>query len=198
LAFSHQQEDMMSKSNLSRRTLVSSAVALPALAVPAVALPAATPSSTPQTQTELLVLGEQLKPLLAEIHRLTPKHRKLYREADAVAGDPPRSLDEIQERNARFGAMAKKNGHYELCDQLNPINDEAWRIAKRILKIESTDRIGDGIRAAAALVLDEPSYMDREAGTVLWQMAARAGFSVPADQTKKLRRIAKLRSAPVA
>jgi hypothetical protein len=185
-------------SNLSRRALLSSAVALPALAVPAVALPVPTPSSTPQPQTELLALGEQLKPLLAEIHRLTPKHRKLYREADATAGDPPRSLDEIQERNARFSAMATKNGYYKLCDQLNPIDGEAWRIAKRILMIESTDRIGDGIRAAAALVLDEPSYMDREAGTVLWQTAARAGFSVPADQAKKLRRIGKLRSAPVA
>jgi hypothetical protein len=69
----------------------------------------------------------------------------------------------------------------KLSRRFGAIDSKARKLAKRILKTESIDRMGDGIHAAAALVLDEPSYMDREAGTVLRQLAELAGFSVSAN-----------------
>lgn len=78
--------------------------------------------------------------------------------------------------------MAKKSGYSKLMDQLNRAQVKASRIAKRILKIEATDRTGDSIRAAAVLVLEEPSYMEYEAGDLLRKFASRAGFSIPANE----------------
>jgi hypothetical protein len=179
----------------SRRTLVTSAAALPALAVPALAamaspIPAPVPITpdVPQLDDELLFkLGEQLKPLLVELQRVRVPCHAAYEQAFEAAGFdkfPPGTRTEKQQAacRARFKAAAKKNGYSKLMDQLDRVHPKAFRIAKRILKIEPTDRIGDGIHAAAALVLDEPSYMEYAAGTVLRQMAARAGFSIAADR----------------
>ena len=68
---------------------------------------------------------------------------------------------------------------------MNALYNKQNKFARAILKIEPTTRIGDGIHAAAAFVLDEE--LEYEAGTLLWEMAARAGFPVTSrcgNQTK--------------
>ena len=61
--------------------------------------------------------------------------------------------------------------------------DELWgpieEIARAILSIPSTDRICDGIRAAASLVLNEDCENAYEMAEVLREMAQRAGFTLP-------------------
>ena len=71
-------------SNLSRRSLITSAAALPALAVPAVAIAATEP--LPATNPELLALGERLKVLMPLYEALKLKSRRLRDEA--LAGLP--------------------------------------------------------------------------------------------------------------
>jgi len=162
-------------SNLSRRSLVASTAVLPALSLPVIA----------GSQDELRALGEKLKPILAEYHKLMPLHHETYEQAMEAAGYHKLSCDctwdEREACHARWEVAATKNGYLKLCDQTNPLDAEARDIAERILEIDSTDRGGDGIRAAAALVLAERDYMENEAGDLLRQMASSAGFSFPSD-----------------
>jgi hypothetical protein len=63
-----------------------------------------------------------------------------------------------------------------------------FKIARAILKIPSNSRVGDGIRAAAAMV-DHHDIPCQES-PMLWEMAARAGFDLPASIAKDLKRMA--------
>jgi hypothetical protein len=165
-------------SKLSRRSLVSSVIALPALAVPAVA--SASMPTADTSQPELLALGEQLKPLFAEWQRLDPLVSAAYQQAMEDAGfykfpSGTRTRQQQAACEAGWKVAAKQSGYSKLYRQLNPICSKADQLAKRILEIEATDRVGDGIHAAAALFLNEP---DGWSGEVLRRMATKAGFSV--------------------
>ena len=92
--------------------------------------------------------------------------------------------------------MSKRTGYGRLMDRLNVLDGKQRRLARAILKIESTSRIGDGIHAAAAIILDEE--LEYEGGNLLWEMVARAGFAVPPDRATKLKRFAAARSRLVA
>ena len=67
---------------------------------------------------------------------------------------------------------------------------EIHRLAKAILKLPSDSRIGDGVRAAAALAINDDIENAYETKEVLWEMAARAGFTPPASIAKRLKRMA--------
>jgi hypothetical protein len=49
-------------------------------------------------------------------------------------------------------------------------------LPRAILRIPSTDRIGDGIRAAASLALNGDCENAYHMADILWEMAVRAGF----------------------
>ena len=59
----------------------------------------------------------------------------------------------------------------------NAASVEQDAVARAILRIPSTDRIGDGIRAAASLALDDDRENAYDMAEILWEMAARAGFT---------------------
>jgi hypothetical protein len=162
-------------STLSRRSLVTSAAALPALAVPAVAVAATEP--LPETNPELLALGERLKVVMPLYESLKLKSRRLNGEAQSGFSDGWGLKDKYwrlyQKRRA-------KNGGDRAYAEWNPVSEEQNEVALAILKIPSTDRIGDGIRAAAALALDDDDHENAfTMEDVLWEMAGRAGFSRP-------------------
>ena len=54
-------------------------------------------------------------------------------------------------------------------------------LAQAILDIPSTDSIGAGIRAAAALALDDDCENAFSMEDLLWELAARAGFTRPEE-----------------
>jgi hypothetical protein len=56
------------------------------------------------------------------------------------------------------------------------------------MRLPSRSRIGDGVRAAAAISLNDDIENAHEAAEMLWEMATRAGFDAPADMQKKLKR----------
>lgn len=142
---------------------------------------------------ELLALGERLKALVAKRNVLEPKVSAAYQ----AAWDDGRKRTQKMQNAAdkRFREVAKQNGYSRLADQRNALDDEMHEVARAILKIGYTDRIGDGIRAVAAMVLsdDLDDYFSRspsvyETTEVLWEMASRANFPAPAWVTKKLKR----------
>jgi hypothetical protein len=61
------------------------------------------------------------------------------------------------------------------------------KIARAIWKIPSRTTRGLGIRAAAAIVLNEDCENMFEIGELLWGLAANAGFKRPADVAGKLK-----------
>ena len=54
-------------------------------------------------------------------------------------------------------------------------------LAQAILDIPSTDSISDGIRAAAALARDSDCQNTFDMENLLWELAARAGFTRPEE-----------------
>jgi hypothetical protein len=137
---------------------------------------------------ELIALGEQLKAATAEADRLEKPAHRLY----AACQDAARYEDKSEPRNAchaRFDAKAKENGYKRAVDKWNAASKIEFKIARAILKIPSHSRIGDGIRAAAAIV-DHHDIPTQET-PILWEMAARAGFDPPTSIAKDLRRMAR-------
>jgi len=137
---------------------------------------------------ELIALGERLKIATAETDRLEPD-RRLYNEAWQASGfdkKPKGRANEAAYR--RFRAKTKENGYDIAYKKWNAASKVKFKIARAILKIPSNSRIGDGIRAAAALV-DHQDILTQET-PMLWEMAARAGFDPPASIAKDLRRMA--------
>jgi hypothetical protein len=162
-------------SNLSRRSLVTSAAALPALALPAVAIAATEPLLA--TNPELLALGERLKVVMPLYEALKLKSHRLAAEAQAGLPDGWGLKDKYWRIYKKRSA---KNGHARARIEWNAASTELEEISRAILEIPSTDRIGDGIRAAAALALDDDTHENAfEMEGVLWEMAAHAGFSRP-------------------
>jgi hypothetical protein len=199
--------------NLSRRHLVTTAAALPALAlaaaVPAVAIPLSAPATTaspllPQAaaaavmpvecSSELLGLGEQLKPLFTAWLKLKPRCSRAYQVAFDQAGfaglGDNRTEKQQAEAERKFNEACKQSGYDPLYKRVNALSDKRGKMARAIYKLKANDRIGDGIRAAAALVLNDDLENGYEAEEILWEMAARAGFTPPASIAKKLRRMA--------
>jgi hypothetical protein len=150
----------------SRRSLIISAAALPALAVPTVAGAA--------VNHDLLVLGERLRVLLPKARALGVKLRQLTEESRA---DLPTGFMMKENFRRIYEIRSEKNGRGRARDEWVDASTEVAEIAEAILEIRPTDRIGEGIRAAAVLALDEP---DCENGfnmrAMLWEMAERAGF----------------------
>jgi hypothetical protein len=182
--------------NLSRRHLVTTAAALPALAVvaavPAVAAVTASPAAAPIVEAanidaELIALGERLKVAIEEADRLGEPVHRLYRACRKAA----RFEDHSEPRDecfARFDAKKKDNGYGRAYKKWNAASNVKFRIARAILKIPSNSRVGDGICAMAAIVDEQDMYS--KDSSVLWNMAARAGFTTPPNVAKGLKRIA--------
>jgi hypothetical protein len=84
--------------------------------------------------------------------------------------------------------MAKQNGYRRASQKWNAASRVEAKIARAILRIPSTGRIGDGIRAAAALILNSDLDNGFEARELLWEIAVRDGFTPPADLVRKFRR----------
>jgi hypothetical protein len=153
-------------SALSRRSLVTSAATLPALAVPAVAVAATDPN--------LLALGERLRALFPKERALGVKFHQLSDECKA--GLP---IGFMQNKNCRriHEIRSKRNGRDRTWAEWDAATDELNEIAGAILEIPATDRIGEGIPAAAALALDEDDCDNgHNMRALLWDMAERAGF----------------------
>jgi hypothetical protein len=174
--------------------LVKSSAVVAVAAAPATALadhapqPAAAPG---QSRPELLALGDQLRLLFPEWLELEPKTKALHEQAMKAAGFYELGMDRTEEQqkaaDAKFEKAMSQNGYRQCYDRLNVLSDKMWKLSRSILRIPADDRRGDGIRAAAVLVLDSDSD-GYEAGQLLWEMAAGAGFAVPLAVAKKMRR----------
>lgn len=180
-------------STLTRRAIVAGTATLPvALAVPVLA---STEPVNPAT-AKLVALGERLKPLLVQNFELSPRVHKAHRDAQAAAGyfklleheriTGSRPTERQRKRaERRFQETRKQTGYDKLYVQWNELCGKMHEIAELILEIETTDSIGDGIHAAAALVLGndiddwhaQHDYTETE--VLLWKIAARAGFPMP-------------------
>ena len=159
-------------SNLSRRSLVTSAAALPALAVPAVA--------APSTDPQLLALAERLKVLLP---RATALRRHCARLNKQARGDLPQGFGNNENQMRIYQIRRKRNGGDKTWKEFNEVSPEMEDVGNAILEIPSTDPIGQGIRAAAALALDEHDTMNGfNMRGLLWEMAERAGFERPEEK----------------
>jgi hypothetical protein len=109
--------------------------------------------------------------------------------ASAAAGesDADAELIALGERlKAASANTAKlKRGPWEKWNAAVGIED---MIANQIFKMQANTRMGEGVRAAAALVLNDDVEGMHEIAEVLWEMAARADFRPPSDIAKKMRR----------
>jgi hypothetical protein len=156
-------------------------VNFPGACAPVIALPQKKHKPLPATLVEL---GEELKPLLVEYFSLKPKWKSAYRKASDYAGfhrlGPDRTSEQQAAAQKRFEEASIRYGYNRICEQINSVSDRMQEIAKAIMCLPSDDRLGDGILAAASLVLNEECENAFEMAEVLWQMAARAGFTPPA------------------
>jgi hypothetical protein len=135
---------------------------------------------------ELIALGERLKEASAKADELGEPAHRLH----AACWEAGRFEDHSEPRaecDARFTAMANENGYHRASKKWNAAVHVEFKIARAILKIPSSSRVGDGIRAAAAMI-DHHDIPCQES-PMLWEMAARAGFDPPASIAKDLRRM---------
>ncbi len=190
----------MTLQNLSRRAILAGAASVPALSLPAVvaaaperattapvsatAIDEATIATAPDPDAKLLALGERLKAAAAEADKLDAGslHKACTDAADY------QTLP-VEVAKSRFKAMAKQNGYDDAWKKWNAASNVEHKIATAILKMPANSRVGDGVRAFAALRLNEHDVDETtEAAEVLWGMAALAGFRPPAQIAKQLRR----------
>jgi hypothetical protein len=172
---------------LVRSTAAVAVAGSAAIASPLSDQPAEAQIATDHTDAELLALGERLKVVSAQAKKLEPDWR-LHQSAMDASGFM--NIESEGERNAaikRFKSILDENRYSEACVKWNAVCSVEHRIAREILRTPSTTRVGDGVRAAAALV-EDASEPENEAAEVLWEMAARAGFPVPAEFRKVLKR----------
>jgi hypothetical protein len=137
---------------------------------------------------ELIALGERLKEVSDEAEKRRPDadlHEECWEAADFERAN---EAGENAAGHARFKAMADKNGYKAACDKWQAVCKVEHQIASAIFKMPANTRIGEGVRAAAALTLNDDVENLNEIGEVLWTMAARAGFMPPASIAKKLKR----------
>jgi hypothetical protein len=163
------------------------AVALPAAVEPAAPAPSSAVVELPNADAALIACGEQLKAAVAKVNKLGLDDR-LYNECWKAAGfDKHPKGRALAAAIRRFDAKGKQNGYTAASDKWNAACSVEWKLARAILKTPSHTRIGDGVRAAAALSLNAGN-IDHEPEEMLWEMAARAGFPVPAEIAKRLGR----------
>jgi hypothetical protein len=177
---------------LVKSSAVVAATALPALAA---AVPIKSETATPpiapgatDPDAALIALGEQLKAASAEAARLEP--RRLYDECWNASGfdKSPKGRANVAARR-RFDAMAEQNGYREASERWNVACERKRRIAKAILRVPAHTPIGEGVRAAAAIAIDEPDLDSAmETTKMVWGLAVRAGFTPPADVARELKR----------
>lgn len=159
-------------SNLSRRTLVSSAVVLPALAVPALAS-----FSPDHPDAELLRLGVQLEPIGREADAYSAECRAHSQEWEAAcirAGLPriewydwpggEAKMDEWREHQNKRMALMPPSDHEVDEDgasvKWNGIRDRLYPLTDEILTINP--KTVDGLRVQArALALSDPELWSR-------------------------------------
>jgi hypothetical protein len=170
-----EKENEMSHANLSRRAIVAGAASVPALALPA----AAGAGAIPATDPELIALGERLKVMMPRVAALGLKSHASYDEACA---DLPAGWARDGEHMRIFNERSAKNGHDRAYDAWNAASDELHILARAVLNMPSADRVGDGIRAAASIALDDDDRGNAfNMADVLWEMAERAGFTRPEE-----------------
>jgi hypothetical protein len=144
------------------------------------------PGGTP-IDAELIALGERLKEASAKADRLSEPAHRLHDACWKAA----RYEDHSEPRDAcdaRFQAKAKENGYTRASKKWNAACKVEHALARTILRVPSNSRVGDGIRAMAAMV-DHHDIPCQES-PMLWEMAARAGFDPPASIAKDLKRVA--------
>jgi hypothetical protein len=162
-----EKENEMSHTNLSRRAIVAGAASVPALALPVAA------GAIPATDPELIALGERLKVMMCLKSRAL--HREAQRGLPQGYGADEQLFAVYQEKNA-------KNGGDQAYEEWNAASSELSDLAKTILDMPSADRVGDGIRAAASIALDDDDRGNAfNMADVLWEMAERAGFTRPEE-----------------
>jgi hypothetical protein len=158
------------------------AASVPVLALPAVATAVPVADAT-SVNPQLLALGERLKAAWAKVSELDPS--ELYEACRKAAGFEQLGDDRTEEQRKaaehRFKVMASQNGYHRVSRKWNAACRINNQIARAIMEIPSTERMGDGIRAAAALVLNDDCENAFEMADVLWEMAARAGFTRPEE-----------------
>ena len=154
-------------SDMTRRSIVASAATLPALAVPAVA-------QINDPDAKLIALGERLKVLMPCVAALGFKSHALHKEARAGFPDGWGMNDEL---HRTFNERAAKNGYHQAYEEWSGACSELSDLAQAILAMPSTDSIGDGIRAAAALARDSDCENAFSMEDLLWELAARSGFT---------------------
>jgi hypothetical protein len=150
--------NMMLKSGTALAASTAVAVAAPTISA-AAPVPLADSRKRVVACADLVALGEQLKPVLAEYLRLDLLHSAAYEHCSKAGGHSELGMDrtDAQQKDAekRFAAAAKECGYHRLSREWNAADRKARRIAKQILKIDTSDTTGYGIHAAAALALDE-------------------------------------------
>jgi hypothetical protein len=157
-------------SKTSRRAILAGIATAPFFAAPAVitmpAVAGAVAAAEPEppapiapaivlaTDPRLLALRDELKPLMVQHFELEPKFDRAYEAACKQSRFNAEGLATEAERldfeNKRWPKACKQTGYRRLSDQVNKLFDQMTKISKRILKIPATDRICDGIHAAAA------------------------------------------------
>jgi hypothetical protein len=153
----------------SRRSVIIGAAVIPALTVPAVA-------QIDRPDARLIALGERLKVLIPHAAELKLKATPLRKEA--IAG-LPEGWGLNDELSRIFQERATENGYHQAYDEWSDACSELFDVARAILEIPSTDAVGDGIRAAAALAFDHDCENASNMKNLLWDLAARAGFTPP-------------------
>jgi hypothetical protein len=143
----------------SRRAVLAGIGTAPAMSVPALA--------SVGSNASLTALAEQLKPLLADYFEAQARSHAAYEAARKISDgfDGP-----------GWSKAMKETGYDNLSDAWNALSDGTHAIAKAILEIPSMDRIGDGIHAVAAMVLNEDMENAFEVAELLCGLAENAGF----------------------
>jgi hypothetical protein len=136
----------------------------------------------PKAEPDLIALGEGLK----AVNAISARFHELYDRCNRAAGFDKLGVNRTpQQQDAalrRFELATKNTEFRAISEQVNAVRIEQEEIVEAILKIPATDRIGDSIRAAAALVLDIEDLGNGFAmSAVLEEMASRAGFEIPRE-----------------
>ena len=162
----------------------AAAVATAVLEDPTPEIPIASPAIADPDDAQLIALGERLKVASAEADQLKPD--RLYQACRKAAGSyKVRTEKGRMAAEQRFNAMAEQNGYHEAFDKWSAAAAVERQIAEAILQIPSHTRIGAGVRAAA--MISDGGGVYCEDAEVLWEMAACAGFRLPAAMAKKLK-----------
>jgi len=154
------------------------------------------PKLIPANEAKLIALGEELKAAWGKQPKFEERVHALYPECiKAARYEHGMSEDERDAAEQRFKVKSRENGHNRASAEWNAAGKALTKIARAIWKIPPRTTRGLGIRAAAAMVLNEDCENMHEIGELLWGFAANAGFKPPTDVARKLKH--KVDFAPV-